>query len=169
MFRGVKAFFVRVKQILRRFKNKKFLAVFVLLLVVSAAGISYLVFKPTSPSELTKLNTLAEAKQLESKDAPKDDNDKINYYADIASRYEEAGEYQKALDAMLQADSYIKVRNGEKSRSVNNSIGRYYKQLGNTAKAKEYFDKEIKRLKTIPGNEATIQYYETQKADLDEN
>jgi tetratricopeptide (TPR) repeat protein len=85
----------------------------------------------------------------------RDDNDsKIAYYVNLAGAYGQNGEYQKALDSLLAADKLITDRSVN-GNSMNIPIAEMYTQLGNKEKAKEYYDREIKRIQGT-NNDETI-------------
>jgi tetratricopeptide (TPR) repeat protein len=57
-------------------------------------------------------------------------------------------QFDKALEQYLLADKAITDRSPTSGRSVNMSIGYCYEALGNKAKAKEYYQKELERIKS---------------------
>lgn len=151
----------RVKLVLRA------LGLVTLVVVVVATAVYFLT--PKQITYDTSSPAYARLTALQARPIPKDDREKVTYYSHIADAYSELGDHQKALDTMLKADTYIKNRTVEAGQSVNTAVARYYKQIGNKDKAREYYQREIDRIKgdpTAADNVEVIQAIEKLKGDL---
>lgn len=139
--------------------RKKIIIGFVVLIVVVALiGAFVLTWrvldKKVNNQEVTKSTVV----HLENRPIPDTKDEQLIYYTQIGEGYLLAENYQKALEAMLKADSLITDRTIGTGTSANNGIARCYRALGNTVKAREYYQKEIDRLKISPENAETVKY-----------
>lgn len=124
---------------------------------------SYKVPYDTSSYRYTQLKTLL------SEPVPASDSEKVTYYSNIAGVYEKLSDYPKAIEAMLKADSYIKDRSIENGQTVNIALARYYQARGDKGKAREYYQREIDRIKSDPEaaeNAEVIKYIEQLKGKV---
>jgi tetratricopeptide (TPR) repeat protein len=104
--------------------------------------------------------------QLKEETLPDESEDKVTYYARIGSAYFDAGDYDQALDALLKADKNITDRTVEGGRSVNLTLGLTYAKLEDKAKAREYYQREIKRLQAANGSAEVIANIKKLEAEL---
>lgn len=117
----------------------------------------------TSSYRYTQLKTLL------NEPIPASDSEKVTYYSNIAGVYEKLSDYPKAIEAMLKADSYIKDRSIATGQSVNVALGRYYATVGDKTKARDYYGREIDRIKNDPAaaeNATVIQYLEKLRQEV---
>jgi tetratricopeptide (TPR) repeat protein len=122
-------------------------------IVLALVG-SYFVFNKDSPKQNPPQITTKqyEIGRATSEPEPAAASDKVRYYANIADTYAGYGEYQKAVEAMLKADSFVTDRTFENGQSLNLGIAKLYKQLGQKDKARDYYQREIDRLASVPDN-----------------
>ncbi len=111
----------------------------------------------------TRAQQKAVVKNAQELDLGTEPASRVAYYANLGGSYQNAGEYDKALQAFLSADKAIQDRsvNGV---SVNLSIASVYRDLGDKQKAREYYDRELVRIKGTGNTDAenAIRKYEAE-------
>ena len=83
--------------------------------------------------------------------------------------YEKLNDYDKALEVMKKAEELIIAGKLSADRSVNTAIARYYARVGDTGRAKDYYNKEIQRIQTgenAADNASVIKHLEQLRAEL---
>lgn len=151
-------------------RSRKFWAlvggIFVLAAVLTIVGV--IIYKKVTEPKSPISTAQKYVQQAEQAPLPVDDIEKVSYYANQASAYYDAGDFQKALEAYLKADSFIKNRDPKKggTRSVYLGIGDSYAKLGDKEKAKEYYQKEIDRRKAKGSSESSISIIQKKKDEL---
>lgn len=78
---------------------------------------------------------------------PSTDVERELYYLELSTAYDGVKQYDKALEMILKADKYITDEERSEGSSLNLTIAYAYKMVGNNSKAKEYYQREIDRLK----------------------
>lgn len=149
-----------------------------LMMVVIAAvvllGAAYLVWMKFYPgSQEYKYDTSAPAYQtllkLQRQAVPSEYVAKIEYYASLSSAYETLGNVKEALKTLLAADKLVEDRSIESGMSLNVALARLSQKNGDKDKARQYYQKEIDRIKNDPHaseNQDVIKAIEGMKAKV---
>ena len=106
---------------------------------------------------------LRRVNRLNSQGAPKAAYDQVIYYSQLAENYSSLKQYDQALKNYQLAQSAIEKGKLGDTFDFLRAIGDTYLAQGNKAKAKEYYNKEIDRLKAYieqhpdnPGNNQDV-------------
>ena len=142
--------------------RKKLIIVFLAVLVLITSGvIGYFEIRDNiNQKNIIQKNKEANNQWLQAtvgKPIPEDDQAKFYYYQDLATGYADVGKYKEALEAMQKADALVKDRSATAPYSANLGMAYIYSNLGNKSKAKEFYQKEIDRIKSIPDNANVVQ------------
>ena len=119
----------------------------VVIVIFAAAGLWYWLAQQYTPTNLVDAADIETVKELERLGIPQDKEAALNHFITLGTAYSEAQQHDKALAAFLKADTLITDRTIETGRSVSLSLASTYTSLGNKAKAAEYYNREIQRLR----------------------
>lgn len=144
----------------RRFRVIAVVVLLALLLVVGGLLFWYVRSRPSGPSAST-----LRLQEVQERSIPGTKSDRYTYYANLGGAQFEAGDYEASLKSMKKADNLITDRSGSSSQTVNVSLAALYQKLGQKDKAREYYQREIDRLKGTGDNEV-ITYLQKQKDNV---
>jgi hypothetical protein len=125
--------------------TKKWLAGIGIAIVIAGIGFAaYLVFhKPPKPPAAPYNVDRDRVQALEEQGVPVDPAAKISYYSQLAQHYETLNDKGKALTNYLKAQAAVDASNQAGQSVFYMPIAGLYKNKGDKAKAKAYFEKEI--------------------------
>lgn len=134
---------------------KRIIISVIALIVVSTVGwYGWQLWDTDQARQLEMKNTNEQATDLLKAEEGENSETQVLDYASAASVYADAGEYQKARDALLKGQELCDQETNVTTAcnpGYNELIGDMYQQLGDEVKAREYWQKALadyKRLRT---------------------
>lgn len=147
-------------------RKRRYAVLGLIMVVVVVSGVFLWRAIDNRTSKIESITSLDLEKRLED-GPPKDKDGKIDYYLQNSLDYRELGDNKKDLEQLLAADAEIKDRSLATGTSINLAIARVYAKLGENSKAKEYYQRELKRMEEFPDLNKTSGSYEAVVKEMD--